>query len=63
MNHRRKFIQLSAMTGLGIAALPFQYCTAPQKEETALKPTKSTLEKFGIQIYSVKEDIALDPMA
>ncbi len=51
------------MTGLGIAALPFQYCTAPQKEETVLKPTKSTLEKFGIQIYSVKEDMALDPMA
>lgn len=51
------------MTGLGIAALPFQYCTAPQKEETVLKPTKLTLEKFGIQIYSVKEDMALDPKA
>lgn len=60
---RRKFIQLSAITGLGIASIPMQYCTSPQKDESAQETPKSKLEKFGIQVYSVKEDMATDPVA
>lgn len=54
------------MLGFGTAFLPMQFCAAPKKEEEVvadLVPTKSKLEKFGIQLYSVKEDMALDPQA
>lgn len=62
-NQRRKFIQLSTLTGLGLATMPMQFCSAPKKEEVASELPKSKLEKFGIQIYSVKEDMATDPVA
>ena len=62
-NQRRKFIQLGATLSVG-AFLPLQFC-APKKEETVAEAasTPSKLEKFGIQLYSVKEDMAIDPVA
>nr|WP_287936676.1 TIM barrel protein [Algoriphagus sp.] len=62
-NQRRKFIQISAMLGVGTAFLPLQFCAAPKKEESTAETPKSKLDKFGIQLYSVKEDMALDPVA
>lgn len=62
-NQRRKFIQTSAMFGLGAAVMPLQFCSAPKKENVVAELAKSKLDKFGIQLYSVKEDMALDPQA
>lgn len=62
MKNRRKFIQLSTALGVG-AFLPFQFCS-PKKEteETASMPAigaaKGTLPAFGLQLYSVKENMA-----
>ena len=63
-NQRRKFIQSSTLLGLGAAFMPLQFCTPSKNSEgeTAAE-TKSKLEKFGIQLYSVKEDMAQDPVA
>jgi sugar phosphate isomerase/epimerase len=60
-NQRRKFMQTSSLLGLGAAMLPLQFCSNP-KEEVASE-SKSKLDAFGIQLYSVKEDMALDPQA
>jgi sugar phosphate isomerase/epimerase len=60
-NQRRKFIQTSAMLGLGAAVMPLQFCAAPKKETIAEAPAKSKLDTFGIQLYSIKEDMAIDP--
>ncbi len=43
--------------------MPLQFCAAPKKEEEAIADatiTKSKLDSFGIQLYSVKEDMAAD---
>jgi sugar phosphate isomerase/epimerase len=63
-NQRRKFIQMGAMLGMGAAFMPLQFCAAPKKKEGDLDETvKSTLSAFGIQLYSVKEDMAVDAQA
>jgi sugar phosphate isomerase/epimerase len=63
-NQRRKFIQMGAMLGMGAAFMPLQFCAAPKKKEGDLDQTsKSTLDAFGIQLYSVKEDMAADAQA
>jgi sugar phosphate isomerase/epimerase len=41
--------------------LPLQFCSNPKGEVAS--ESKSKLDKFGIQLYSVKEDMALDPIA
>jgi sugar phosphate isomerase/epimerase len=61
-NQRRKFIQSSLLLGVGAAVMPLQFCAAPKKEE-ASESASSKLSAFGIQLYSVKEDMALDPVA
>jgi sugar phosphate isomerase/epimerase len=62
--NRRKFIQMSTVLGVGAAVMPLQFCASPKKEESLEDIiTKSRLENFGIQIYSVKEDMATDPVA
>ncbi len=64
MNKRRKFLKLGATLSAG-AFLPFQYCSSAKKENAVkvnLKETvDGTLENIGIQLYSVKEDMAKDP--
>ncbi|WP_103925668.1 sugar phosphate isomerase/epimerase family protein [Algoriphagus boritolerans] len=62
-NQRRKFIQMSSMLGLGVAVMPLQFCTSPKKETAIAELDKSKLDKFGIQLYSIKEDMAIDPQA
>lgn len=55
---------MSTMLGMGVAFMPLQFCAAPKKKEETLEETaKSKLSTFGIQLYSVKEDMALDPQA
>ncbi|MCH7411124.1 sugar phosphate isomerase/epimerase [Belliella sp. DSM 111904] len=67
MNNRRKFLQLSATLGMG-AFLPLQFCS-PKNEnsdaqnETELNSTSGNLGPFGIQLWSVKEDMMKDPKA
>jgi len=62
MKSRRKFIQLSTALSVG-ALLPLQFC-GPKKEieDTAVSPAigaaKGTLSAFGLQLYSVKENMA-----
>ena len=56
---------MGAMLGVG-AFLPLQFCTSPKTEEGAvadLATPKSKLDSFGIQLYSVKEDMATDAQA
>lgn len=48
--------------------MPMQFCTPAKKEETVTEKTpsvaaKSTLTAFGIQLYSVKEEMAKDAKA
>ncbi|UCS95196.1 sugar phosphate isomerase/epimerase [Echinicola marina] len=62
MKERRKFIKLGAAFAAG-AFLPFQFCSSPKKEsevieEAVSEAVKGTLESFGVQLYSVKEDMA-----
>ncbi len=55
---------MGAMLGMGAAFMPLQFCAAPKKKEGDLdQPVKSTLSAFGIQLYSVKEDMAVDAQA
>lgn len=55
---------MGAMLGMGAAFMPLQFCAAPKKKEGDLDETvKSTLSAFGIQLYSVKEDMAVDAQA
>jgi sugar phosphate isomerase/epimerase len=66
MKNRRKFIQLSTAFGVG-AFLPLQFCTAPKQEEgdqiaSASENNQVTLSAFGLQLYSVKENMAEDPV-
>ncbi|GAA0880288.1 sugar phosphate isomerase/epimerase [Algoriphagus jejuensis] len=56
---------MSTMLGMGAAFMPMQFCTAPKKEEAAADAvvSKSKLDSFGIQLYSVKEDMGADAQA
>lgn len=64
-NQRRKFIQTGALLGMGAAFLPLQFCAAPKKEEAVADSpeSKSKLSSFGVQLYSVKEDMGVDAQA
>jgi sugar phosphate isomerase/epimerase len=65
-NQRRKFIQMTALLGTGTAFMPLQFCAPKKNGEgvgSELNQTKSKLSSFGIQLYSVKEDMAIDPVS
>lgn len=54
------------MLGMGAAFMPLQFCAAPKKEEESITDApeaNSKLSSFGIQLYSVKEDMAVDAQA
>ncbi|MDF2156977.1 TIM barrel protein [Algoriphagus sp. CAU 1675] len=62
---RRKFIQMGALLGAGAAFMPLQFCSPAKKEGdeeliTDPESVASTLSAFGIQLYSVKENMAED---
>jgi len=66
MKNRRKFIKLSTAMGMG-AFIPLQFC-APKKEsdtlsEAVISTSTGILDNFGLQLYSVKENMAEDPVA
>lgn len=55
---------MSALFGAS-AMLPFQFCTSPKKEEALLETipeATKALETFGIQLYSVKENMKENPI-
>ena len=52
-NQRRKFLQIGSMLGVGAALFPFEMASAKSA-------VKAKLDKFGLQLYSVKEDMARD---
>lgn len=55
---------MGAMLGMGATFMPLQFCAAPRKKEEILEETvKSKLNSFGIQLYSVKEEMAKDAQA
>lgn len=66
-NPRRKFIKMGALLGVSSAFMPLQFCSPAKKEETLVEETpemaKSKLDKFGIQLYSVKDEMASDAKA
>lgn len=67
MKNRRKFIQLSAIFGAG-AMFPMQFCSSPKSEsgeatDAMLGSADGTLKNFGLQLYSVKENMAEDVKA
>ncbi|WP_243431504.1 sugar phosphate isomerase/epimerase family protein [Algoriphagus lutimaris] len=66
-NPRRKFIKMGAMLSVGSAFMPLQFCSPAKKEESVALETseeaKSKLESFGIQLYSVKDEMAADAKA
>lgn len=54
--------------GVGTMVMPMQFCAPAKKEETVSEETpgiaaKSTLAAFGIQLYSVKEEMAKNAKA
>ncbi|TXE12124.1 sugar phosphate isomerase/epimerase family protein [Algoriphagus aquimarinus] len=51
-NQRRKFLQVGSMLGLGAALFPY--------ELAARSLDRAKLSKFGLQLYSVKEEMAKD---
>jgi sugar phosphate isomerase/epimerase len=66
MKNRREFIQMTAVMGAG-TLLPFQFCS-PKKADTGSNEAsfgaiKGILDDFGIQLYSVKEDMTEDPVS
>ena len=57
---------MGTMLGMGAAFMPLQFCAAPKKEADTVAEnplTKSKLDSFGIQLYSVKEDMGTDAQA
>lgn len=65
-NPRRKFIQMGVLLGAGAAFMPLQFCSPAKKEEELVSEPEvaaAYLAAFGIQLYSVKEDMAIDPSA
>lgn len=65
MKDRRKFLKLSAAMGVG-ALLPLQFCTAKKEDQRSevsfIGATEGTLASFGIQLYSVKENMSENPI-
>lgn len=65
MKSRRKFIKLGSALTVG-AFIPLQFCTSPNRTEsdetteTSDRAGKGSLSDFGLQLYSVKEDMAKD---
>lgn len=64
MKDRRKFLKLGAAFTAG-SFLPLQFCSSPKKEaevveEAVAEAVKEKLSQFGIQLYSVKGDMAND---
>ncbi len=65
MNNRRKFIKIGSILTAG-AFIPFQFCSSPNRSEAedttqgAENSGNGTLSDFGLQLYSVKEDMAKD---
>ncbi|MEB2786483.1 sugar phosphate isomerase/epimerase family protein [Algoriphagus persicinus] len=55
---RRKFLQVGALLGVGAAFLPLDFASAAKMGIN--EPAKAKLSKFGIQLYSVKEEMAKD---
>jgi len=51
-NQRRKFLQVGSVLGLGAALFPY--------ELAARSLDRAKLSKFGLQLYSVKEEMAKD---
>ncbi|SHO61251.1 sugar phosphate isomerase/epimerase [Algoriphagus zhangzhouensis] len=62
---RRKFIQMGSLMGLGAALMPMQFCSPAKKEGETLmtdpETVAQTLKAFGIQLYSVKDQMAENP--
>lgn len=61
MNNRRKFIKLGAIMASG-AFLPLQFCSGPERNSTevATSTTGNGLSRIGLQLYSVKDQMAKD---
>lgn len=61
--NRRKFIRISSALALGTAIFPQIACTAKKSmlDSTAIDPNK--LNKFGIQLWTLKDDFQKDPKA
>lgn len=58
---------MGALLGAGASFIPLQFCSPAKKEEAELVTEPETvaayLAAFGIQLYSVREDMAIDPVA
>ncbi|WP_237701595.1 sugar phosphate isomerase/epimerase family protein [Algoriphagus machipongonensis] len=58
---------MGALLGVSSAIMPLQFCSPAKKEESATieeaKAAKSKLNSFGIQLYSVKDEMANDAKA
>lgn len=57
---------MGALLGAGAAFMPLQFCSPAKKEDvlvTEPEVAAAYLSAFGIQLYSVKEDMAIDPVA
>ncbi|WP_143959746.1 sugar phosphate isomerase/epimerase family protein [Litoribacter populi] len=59
MSNRRDFIRLSSLMAAG-AFLPLQFCGKPDKVIGGGNAAEASLEKFGIQLYSVRDEMAKD---
>ena len=70
-NNRRTFLQQAGLVTAGSALLPFWACQSGTQQKTASTPaapaevTTSTpsLDKFGIQLYTLRDVIQEDPKA
>jgi sugar phosphate isomerase/epimerase len=60
MNNRRKFMKLGAVMAAG-AFMPLQFCAKPEGAvANAVGGGQESLSKFGIQLYSVRDQMAQD---
>lgn len=58
MNNRRKFLKLGAVMATG-AFLPLQFCSGPERNTAvATNNVNNGLSRIGIQLYSVKDQMA-----
>lgn len=66
-NRRRTFLQTASILTAGSLMLPPWACTNPPTEqsttaaEMTAPTTKGSLDKFGIQLYTLREDMPKDP--
>lgn len=66
-NRRRTFLQTASVLTAGSLILPQWACTNPPTEqstttaEMTAPTTKGSLDKFGIQLYTLREDMPKDP--